>query len=70
MHQPDPADLHAVRVALACEPQAAARVLDQLQFDRLRDARCRATLADTPCAIPGAGDFIDFTREENPNVND
>jgi hypothetical protein len=62
-------DAEMVREALRCTPDAAALHLERLEHERAIDALVRPRRVPSP-PVRGGGDFIDFTREENPDVND
>jgi|GEM_PF-3138948 len=63
------ADIAAIREATGCTPDFAELRLHDLRFERALDALHRPRCPVPPTWV-GGGDFIDFTREEDPDVND
>jgi hypothetical protein len=62
-------DVQHVQQALGCTPDLALLALHDLHCQRAFDALHRPRCAPCP-PVRGGGDFIDFTQEEDPNVND
>jgi hypothetical protein len=62
-------DFEMVREAYGGTPDMVEARLHAIHCERAIDALVRSRCAPSP-PVRGGGDFIDFTREEDPDVND